>query len=167
MNIIKKSLNEIDVNDSFFDSLRNDYPNFNNWFLRKRNSDYFAYVTEDENGNLGSFLLLKEERYQDILSITGDYCLKNIKNLDKILKISTFKIVNTGKGIGSKYLKIAYDRAREVNASIIYTTVYPKYKIFIKFLEKNGFRIFSKINNDSSDEFILIKNVVNDDLKIN
>lgn len=30
MNIIKKSLNEIDVNDSFFDSLRNDYPNFNN-----------------------------------------------------------------------------------------------------------------------------------------
>ena len=61
MNIIKKSLNEIDVNDSFFDSLRNDYPNFNNWFLRKRNSNYFAYVTEDENGNLGSFLLLKEQ----------------------------------------------------------------------------------------------------------
>lgn len=88
MNIIKKSLNEIDVNDSFFDSLRNDYPNFNNWFLRKRKSNYFAYVAEDENGNLGSFLLLKEERYQDILSITDDYCLKNIKNLDKILKIN-------------------------------------------------------------------------------
>lgn len=100
---------------------------------------------------MDSFLLLKEERYQDILSIAGDYGLENIKNLDKILKISTFKVVNTGKEIGSKYLKIAYDRAREVNASIIYTTVYPKYAIFIKFLEKNGFRILSKINNDSSD----------------
>ena len=158
MNIIKKSLNEIDVNDSFFDSLRNDYPNFNNWFLRKRNSNYFAYVTEDENGNLGSFLLLKEERYQDILSITGDYGLENIKNLDKILKISTFKVVNTGKGIGNKCLK---NRAREVNVSIIYTTVYPKYEIFINFLKKNGFKIYKEKNSGSSEEFILIKDVYN------
>lgn len=29
MNIIKKSLSNIDVSDIFFDSLRNDYPNFN------------------------------------------------------------------------------------------------------------------------------------------
>ena len=34
MNIIKKSLSNIDVSDIFFDSLRNDYPNFNEWFLR-------------------------------------------------------------------------------------------------------------------------------------
>lgn len=161
MNIIKKSLNEIDVNDSFFDSLRNDYPNFNNWFLRKRNSNYFAYVTEDENGNLGSFLLLKEEKYQDILSITGDYVLKNIKNLDKILKISTFKVGNTGKGIGNKYLKIAYEKAKEIKVSAIYMTVYPKYKVFINFLKKNGFKIYKEKNSGSSEEFILIKDVYN------
>lgn len=108
MNIIKKSLSEINVNDSFFDSLRSDYPNFNNWFLRKRKGNYFAYVTYDENGNLGSFLLLKEERYQDILGIIDKYNLENFEDLSKILKVSTFKVVNTGKGIGSKYLKIAY-----------------------------------------------------------
>ena len=40
MNIIKKSLSNIDVSDIFFDSLRNDYPNFNEWFLRKKKENY-------------------------------------------------------------------------------------------------------------------------------
>ncbi len=36
MNIIKKSLSKIDLNDTFFNSLRNDYADFNKWFLKKK-----------------------------------------------------------------------------------------------------------------------------------
>lgn len=62
MNIIKKSLSKIDLNDVFFNSLRNDYVDFNKWFFKKRKSGYFAYITEAEKGNITSFLLLKEEK---------------------------------------------------------------------------------------------------------
>lgn len=56
MNIIKKSLSNIDVSDIFFDSLRNDYPNFNEWFLRKKKENYYAYVTMDKNNKLLSYV---------------------------------------------------------------------------------------------------------------
>ena len=68
---------------------------------------------------------------------------------NKILKISTFKVINPGKGIGTEYLKIVYKRATEIEASIIYVTVYPKYKEFIKFLENNAFILYKKIKDDS------------------
>ena len=167
MNIIKKSLNKIDLNDAFFNSLRNDYANFNEWFLNKRKDGYFAYITEDENSNITSFLLLKEEKYQDISDIIEKSSLKKIKSKNKILKISTFKVTNTGKKIGMAYLEIAYKRATEIGASIIYITVYPKYKEFIKFLENNGFTLRKKVSDDSlkkgksecDEELVLIKDV--------
>ena len=45
-----------------FNSLRNDYTDFNKWFLEKSKSGYFAYITENEYGNIASFLLLQEEK---------------------------------------------------------------------------------------------------------
>ena len=168
MNIIKKFLNKIDLNDAFFNSLRNDYANFNEWFLNKRKDGYFAYVTEDENSNITSFLLLKEEKCQDISDIIEKSSLKKIKSKNKILKISTFKVTNTGKKIGTAYLEIAYKSAIEVKASIIYITVYPKYKEFIKFLENNGFTLHKKVSDDflkkgkseCDEELVLIKDVL-------
>ena len=132
-----------------FNSLRNDYADFNKWFLEKRRSDYFAYITENENGNITSFLLLKEEKYQDILGIIEKFDLKKMERKNKILRISTFKVINPGKGIGTEYLKIVYKRATKIKASIIYATVYPKYKEFIKFLESDGFTLYKKIKDDS------------------
>ena len=165
MNIIKKSLSKIDLNDAFFNSLRNDYVDFNKWFLKKRKSSYFAYITEDEKGNITSFLLLKEEKYQEILDIIEKFDLKKMRSENKILKISTFKVINTGKGIGTEYLRTVYKRANKIKASIIYITVYPKYKEFIKFLENNGFTPYKKIKDNSlkkgknkySEELVLIR----------
>lgn len=42
MNIIKKSLSKIDLNDAFFNYLRNDYAAFNKWFLKKRKKWLFC-----------------------------------------------------------------------------------------------------------------------------
>ena len=84
---------------------------------------------------------------------------------NKILKISSFKVINPGNGIGTEYLKIVYKRATKIKVSIIYVTVYPKYKEFIKFLENNGFTLYKKIKDDSlkkgkdecDEEIVLIK----------
>lgn len=48
---------DCDINDDFFDSLRTDYPEFNEWFLKKSDED--AYVYRDENG-VQAFLYIKQ-----------------------------------------------------------------------------------------------------------
>lgn len=47
INIEKKYLYEIDINDTFFDLLRSDYKDFDEWF--RRNNKRKAYVTFNNN----------------------------------------------------------------------------------------------------------------------
>ena len=64
MNNIKHVLlKELDINDKFFDSLKEDYSNFEEWFKKKQDSNTKCYVTMD-NGNITSLLILKIE-YED------------------------------------------------------------------------------------------------------
>ena len=95
MNNIKHALlKELDINDKFFDSLREDYYNFNDWFKKKQDNNTMCYVTID-NGNITSLLILKIE-YED-----EDYSNFTIPfNKSKRLKICTFKVIDKGKGIG-------------------------------------------------------------------
>ena len=46
----EKYFNEIGIEDEFFDSLKYDYPGFENWFRRKYNQK--AYVQYDNNGKI-------------------------------------------------------------------------------------------------------------------
>lgn len=50
-NIVHKTFAEIDLQDDFFTSLRNDYPGFDDWFKRKRNQD--AFVQYENNKIIG------------------------------------------------------------------------------------------------------------------
>lgn len=150
MNIIKKSLSNIDVSDTFFASLRNDYPNFNEWFLRKK-KNYYAYVTMDKNDKLLSFLMLKEENYQELNNVIKKFALVN----KKFLKVSTFKVSYTGNGIGSKYLSIIDVTAKKMGACLIYITVYSKLKVFIEFLKRHGYIVVGNYNK----ELVLVKKV--------
>jgi len=56
----QKLFGELDLNDPFFDTLKEDYPGFDKWFHKKANEH--AYVTvNNENGKLLSFLFIKTE----------------------------------------------------------------------------------------------------------
>lgn len=101
MAIIRIPLEDINLNDPFFNSLRTDYPLFDEWFLRRVSNGDYAYVTYDYQGNLGSFLLLKVESKDDYNSLDLDYYLGN-----NVLKISSFKVLNTHQGIGTSYIDI-------------------------------------------------------------
>lgn len=82
LSVTKKYFGEININDSFFDSFKEDYQGFDKWFLRK--SDETAYVTINK-GNILSFLYLKventDENYSDISPVFKP---------KKRLKIGTF-----------------------------------------------------------------------------
>jgi predicted nucleic acid-binding protein len=127
----------IDLNDSFFDSFREDYqfPPFNDWFNKK--SDERAYVCYQDT-KLTAFLFIKTEDknevYQDIFPPFKS---------KKRLKIGTFKVVSNGYKIGERFLKIIFDNALRQKVDEIYVTVFNKttnQARLINLLEEWGFK---------------------------
>lgn len=148
--VVKKSLWDIDLSDNFFDSLRCDYNNFDEWIIKKRNDGYSAYVSYSDD-RLGAFLLLKiENSSEDYSDFSKDFVPK------KRIKISTFKVLETNKGIGSKFLCIVKDMMRKLNIDYAYITFLKKYSFFEEFLLKNGFQYFCDKNNNGLCECVYV-----------
>ena len=59
--ILIKFFREIDLSDPFFESLKEDYPGFSEWFERKSSEGKFAFVQYNRAGQLQAFLFLKIE----------------------------------------------------------------------------------------------------------
>ena len=55
-----QEFSSIDANDIFFDTLKDDYPEFPQWFQKKAESGATALVFSDDDG-LGAFVYLKSE----------------------------------------------------------------------------------------------------------
>ena len=130
------SVSDIDINDIFFDSLKKDYDGFENWFKKKQNDGYKAYVTTNDN-KITSFLMLKIE---DGNELYDDFSKPMIKC--KRLKICTLKVSDNGKKIGDEFLKIILRKAQENNVDEIYVTLFRKYQSLIKFLKENNFEFY-------------------------
>jgi len=151
-NIEEKYLYEFDINDTFFDSLRLDYKDFNDWF--KRNNKRKVYVTFN-GGKITSFLMLKlecNEKYDFDKEFSGE----------NILKICTMKVSDNGIGIGEEFIKIIFNEANELNVDKIYFTVYPKYIDLINFFSKYGFKLYStkntmNNNNEINKEYVYVR----------
>ncbi|MDD3336478.1 MAG: PIN domain-containing protein [Eubacteriales bacterium] len=110
-------IGEINVRDSFFDSLRSAYAGFDTWFNSKCDED--AYICQDDTGQLLGFLYLKtesaDENYSDITPIFRP---------QRRLKIGTFKVVATGFRLGERFIKIILDNAIERNVDEVYVTLF-------------------------------------------
>ena len=142
--IKKKLLSELNLNDSFFNSFKETYFEFEKWFKKKQKSHIYGFLTEF-NGNLTSLLILKvenNENYQDFE--------KEFKN-KKRLKISTFKVLEVKKKIGTNFLNIVDNYAKENNVEEIYLTVFEGQQNFINFIEKNGYHYYCNKNTKTID----------------
>lgn len=145
LNVQKKHFGHINLADDFFTSLKEDYPGFDRWFLKK--SDELAYVTSNTtNGLILSFLYLKvedqSENYNDIFPIFAK---------KKRLKVGTFKVINNGFRLGERFMKIIFDNALVNKVDEIYVTIFDhrdEQKRLIDLMEQWGFVFWGMKNGE-------------------
>ena len=144
-----KWFGKININDSFFDSFKEDYFRFEKWFLKK--SDEIAYVTIN-NGRILSFLYLKvEDQTENYSDITPNF------HPLRRLKIGTFKVISNGVRLGERFLKIIFDNAIQYQVDEIYVTIFNKrneQKRLISLLQDWGFALHGIKNSDNGDELV-------------
>lgn len=128
--IKKKKFKEIDLNDVFFDSLKADYPEFENWYLKKVRIEEDVFVFEDEG--VQGFLYLKEENEEDA-------SIKPAFEMRRRLKVGTFKINAHGTKLGDRFVKIIIDEIYKGNFEEAYVTIFPKHASLIDLLQRYGF----------------------------
>lgn len=149
--IYEVKFEDLNINDSFFDSLKKDYPGFVDWYERNSNRNVYCYKKQDK---ILGLLALKIE-YPE----SEDYSeIKPMMERNRKLKISTFKVEVGGKKIGEKFMKIIFDQALFSMVDEIYVTIYDnddKKKNLIRYFEEFGFNYYGRKNN----ELVYIKNM--------
>ncbi|SHM95742.1 hypothetical protein SAMN02746066_04091 [Anaerosporobacter mobilis DSM 15930] len=143
---------QINLSDHFFDSLREDYVGFEDWFHKK--AEEFAYVHYDKESNLDGFLYVK---------LDGTYIndVEPVIKSEKIVKIGTFKINPHGTRLGERFIKSALDYAIEEKASVCYVTIFEKHSALISLLQKYGFQKYGVKKSSNGEELVLLKELTN------
>lgn len=143
---------QVNLQDTFFDSFREDYPGFDKWFNKK--ADETAYVCYS-NDILSAFLYIKvEDENENYSDIEPTFKKK------KRLKIGTLKVASNGFKIGERFLKIIFDNALQYNVTEIYVTIFNKrseQQRLISLLEEWGFLYHGIKNSSAENELVYIK----------
>src|SRR5690349_16140083 len=105
------AIGSVSVSDGFFDTLRVDYPGFDDWLRRKAGES--AYIARREDGGLDGFLYLKREDgpVSDVQPALAPA---------KRLKVGTLKVNPHGTRLGERLLKKVFDHATEQEVDEIY-----------------------------------------------
>lgn len=124
------SFNEINFDDTFFNSLRGDYPEFMNWVARKKDQGENAYVLIGESGQIDGFLYLKEE-----YDVNSD--ITPLLPGERHIKIGTFKVNAHNTVLGQRFLSLAFRKMLVTESRYIYATMFDKQSglrdLFLKF----------------------------------
>jgi ribosomal protein S18 acetylase RimI-like enzyme len=125
------SAHTIPLNDNIFDSLREDYPDFDNWWRTKCVKDRRTCWVVDDNG-LAGLIVRKDENGKDTDATT---------KAKKILKICTFKVRPEKRGVklGELLLKKVFWFAQVNKYDLVYITTYKSQVALIELLEYYGF----------------------------
>lgn len=121
---------DISLSDPFFDSLKEDYAEFAEWFARK--SDKNAWVLRAE-GQLKAFLLYLKEEIGILDDITPP------RPYARRLKAGTMKVDAHGTRLGERFLRLIFDEALNRRVEEIYVTVFPKHEGLTRLLTVWGF----------------------------
>ena len=165
MDLQVQRFSDIDLNDSFFDSLRASYPEFNEWYNKKAAAGATAYCYYVDN-ELKDFLYLKieEEELSDLTPVLP---------AKKRLKVGTFKVDNEDRHTtrGERFMKKIMDMAIAEDVDEIYVTMFPTEELqgLIRMFEKFGFsHIADKPHEGGNAEYVLIKGMTThvDDFKL-
>lgn len=127
------SFADCDIWDAFFNSLKDDYPEFSDWFARKARMDDKAFIYKDERG-ICAFLYLKPEN--EAVELID----KKLPAVNR-LKIGTLKLSDRiqGQRLGEGILGVAQWRWQESSADEVYVTIFPKHETLVDLVERFGF----------------------------
>lgn len=153
LSVKKDYVGNVDVNNVFFDSLRESYDGFNSWFAKK--SDEEAYICYSDSDLILGFLYLKTEGIgSDYRDIYPEFLPK------KRLKVGTFKIESTGFRLGERFIKIIFDNAIERKVDEIYVTLFEdreELKALGNLLRRWGFFDYGVKKTGEKEEKVLVK----------
>lgn len=158
VNIEDIPCHKFDVNNTFFDSLRESYSGFNNWFTKKcAQSGRRAWICGSVN-SINAVCIYKHEKNP---VVTND----NKKLLGSGLKLCTFKVKKNGLKLGELLIKKAFDYADSNKLDFTYLTVdETKHNHLIQLISDFGFYPFGvdEKNRDSVyvKDFINNKNIM-------
>ena len=132
-NIEYRQLYNVDIDDTIFDSLKEDYPDFQQWLERCLETQVEAWVVKNLGSNKIESICIHKEAND------GDYAKYNLPR--KSLKLATFKVdeLYRGKKLGELMLKQAFLYAIKNNFKACWMTVFPKHNVLIDFIKDFGF----------------------------
>lgn len=144
---------QINLQDSFFDTLRADYAEFPAWFSRKAEQNEFAYVLVDGRA-IDGFMYLKEEM-GPITDISP-----NLPS-GKHLKVGTFKFNSHGTRRGERFIKKIFDHALAQDVDSIYVTVFDKHHYLKDLFSKYGFTVHGTKSTLNGTESVMARSMRN------
>ncbi|MDP2489657.1 N-acetyltransferase [Vibrio splendidus] len=152
-NLVVQKFSEINLNDSFFDTLKADYVEFSSWFNRK--ADNKALVLYNDQGTIEGFLYCKFEQGP------GDDTNPLLPNTQH-MKVGTFKFNPMQTRRGDRYLKKIFDYALAQNPNVedIYVTVFgQKHQYLADLFKRYGFEDYATKTTQNGTENVLLRDL--------
>lgn len=135
---------EIDKSQSFFDSLRQAYDGFDEWYQKSAEKQRKCWCIEDEEGRVAAICIYKFEENEK-LTDEGE------TTQGKILKLCTFKVDVSarGKKLGERLLYITFDFCVKNGIDWVYLHTYgEEQKTLVGLCEEYGFYRLGKYKQD-------------------
>ncbi len=145
-----KNFAQINLSDPFFDSLKQDYTEFERWFSAHPERTAYTYYNAD--GSLCAFLCLKIEKgpIED---------LQPVLKCNNATKICTLKIDAHHTKLGERFLKKALDYAVSNNTAFCYVTLFDKQQGLLSLFGNYGFEQYGTKVTPNGTEIVLLKNL--------
>ncbi|WP_394147668.1 hypothetical protein [Shewanella atlantica] len=152
-NLRLEKFKDINIDDKFFDSLKDSYREFGDWFHRKAEDK--ALVLYSEQDEIEGFLFCKFE------AGPGDDTYPLLPNTNH-MKVGTFKFNPQGTRRGDRYLKKIFDYAlaHRSNVQDIYVTVFEeKHGYLVELFNRYGFEHYGTKPSPNGVEQVLLRDL--------
>ena len=148
-------VHNLDLSDPIFDSLKEDYPEFSEWWGKISREGRKAWVYQRENELIGAILMYKDENE----SVDSEPSLPAKPRI----KISTQKVTHVGYKIGELFIKMSIDFAIQKGIDEIYLTHFSKTNDeLVDLIEQFGFHKVAVKKTVKGDEDVFVKRTISD-----
>ena len=152
----EEAVYNLNIGDPFFDSLKEEYGEFEDWFKKISRKGRKCWVHLKKDGTIGALLIYKVEN--EPIDSTPSLPAK------KRLKLSTFKAAYLGRKIGELFIKLSVEYSIKNNLSEIYLTHFTKEEDYlVDLITEYG---FYKAAKNRRGEDIYIKELLPDKEKL-